>query len=99
MKSKLIGNYIVVESSKNEGEFELSNSKVKGFFTSVKELIKHLKSDALEFFDLNGGGVHEGHNEDWGSDLLVCKVVRVCRQVPIVKVSSSLKNVNPKEDK
>ena len=97
MKHNLIDKYLIIETDNNKGRFELDKSTARGFFTSKRGVEKHLNSDALEHFDLNAGGVHEGHDDGWGSDLLVCKVVRVCRQIPIVRVSASIKNITSEE--
>jgi hypothetical protein len=97
MKSKLIGKYIVVETNNNNDIFDLANAEVRGFFDSKEKVEKYLRENALENFDLNFGEVHTGQDAEWGSNLLVCKVIRPCRQVPSVKVSVCIKDIE--EDK
>lgn len=88
----LIGKIIVIDTTKNDGKFDLSSAELRGVFTSEKLALDYVRNDAKDTYD--GDPSNDMQDLDnWGSDVLIVEVKRVVRPVPSVKVSCSVKTI------
>ena len=99
MKSKsIIGNYIIIDTHQNP-KYSKSDYLKKSFIPSysaetivpsIKLARKLIISDTLNSYDPEG---NSGKDENWAGDMLICKIVKVVRPIPSVKVTATLKTI------
>ena len=90
MKSKTrTGMYIVVETETNTTQKKV-RGEVHGPFKSMAEAERWMLTDAVETYNGSDRSLQNGDATDWGSDMYVCEIVRVCRPVPVVTIAARI---------
>jgi hypothetical protein len=61
-------------------------------YPSLAKAEEWMRKDAKEA--VNEAEMEIGRMQDWGTPVAICKVVRVCRPVPVVSVKIEIQDVN-----
>jgi hypothetical protein len=62
-------------------------------FSTQAEAERWLVTDAVDTFNGSDRSLQNGNAEDWGSDVYICEIKRVCRPVPNVKITARIMDV------
>lgn len=85
----LVGCFLVIETGHNTPQ-ETVSGEVKGSFRTQAEAEKWMRDDAVDTFECSDRSLQNGNAEEWGSDMYVCEIKRVCRPVPVVKITARI---------
>ena len=85
----LVGCFLVIETEHNTPQ-EKIRGEVKGSFRTQVEAERWMIDDAVDTFSGSDRSLQEGNAEEWGSDMYVCEIKRVCRPVPVVKITAQI---------
>ena len=93
-KASVIGKYVVLSSPTAHDALEEvnENSEIEGTFNTLKEAEQCVRDEG-DCFSLDGAC--EGRNEDWGSSMFICQVLKVRKAVPIVNIKVELTTATP----
>ena len=83
----LVGCFLVIETEHNTPQ-ESVRGEVKGPFRTQAEAERWMIDDAVDTFSGSDRSLQSGEAEEWGSDMYVCEIKRVCRPVPVVKITA-----------
>jgi hypothetical protein len=65
-------------------------------FASLEKAEAWLREDAKD--TIAGSEMDLGRMQDWGTPVAICKVVRVCRPVPVVSVKIEIQEVKQESE-
>jgi hypothetical protein len=85
----LVGCFLVVETG-HDTQQEKVRGDVKGSFNTQAEAERWIIDDAVDTFSGSDRSLQDGMVEGWGSDMYVCEIKRVCRPVPVVKITARI---------
>ena len=84
-----VGCFCVIETEKNTPQ-EKIHGEVRGPFHTQAEAEKWMIDDAIDTYSGSDRSLQNGKDEEWGSDMYVCEIKRVCRPVPVVGITARL---------
>ena len=85
----LVGCYLVIETEHNTPQEKVCG-EVKGSFRTQDEAERWMIADAVDAFRGSDRSLQDGKAEEWGSDMVICEIKRVCRPVPVVKITARI---------
>ena len=85
----LVGCFIVIVTERNTPQEKVSG-EIEGSFKTQAEAEKWMIDDAVGTFSGSYRSLQNGNAEEWGSDTYVCEIKRVCRPVPVVKITARI---------
>lgn len=90
----LIGKYVVITTTQQGVPIDLVTAETDIDFVgnSIPECQKWLVDNCVEEYGSQDDGP-AGEDNNWGSDVVICKIEKVCRQIPIVHVAAKVKDV------
>lgn len=92
----LVGCFLVIETEHNTPQHKV-RGEVKGSFKTQAEAERWMIADAVDTFSGSDRSLQDGNAEEWGSDMYVCEIRRVCRPVPVVKITARIMDTPNKE--
>jgi hypothetical protein len=88
-RNPLVGCFLVIETEHNTPQ-ETVRGEVKGAFRTQAEAERWMMDDAVDTFSGSDRSLQSGNAEEWGSDMYICEIKRVCRPVPVVKITARI---------
>jgi hypothetical protein len=85
-----VGSYMVINTECNKPDAPLRVAGVTCGFVSSDAAVEWVRKDALDTVSGNIDVAANGDPETWGSDMLICQVVRVVRAVPRVAITAAI---------
>ena len=90
----IVGGFLVIETQKNNvASMDFGNADIKGPFKTQRDAEAYLRRDAAESYDNLGEAMRAGEDTEWGSDVAICEIKRVCRPVPVVCISATIMDI------
>jgi hypothetical protein len=90
----LVGAFVILKTQKNSvSPVDLTNAEVQGMYKTQKEAEEYIRKNAADSYDGMGEAMHAGEDSEWGCDLAICEIKRVCRPVPIVFIRATIMDI------
>lgn len=89
----LVGKIVVLEQPGRVPTDPL-HAEVKAVCADVIAAERWIRQDTVDTFSGSDRSLQTGPVEDWGSDMIICQVLRVVRPIPHVKISASIGDVD-----
>jgi hypothetical protein len=88
------GCFIIIETDHNQKPIKPEGQIVKRTFDTVKQAEAFIMDDAMNtIYSDKGAEFKVGEDNEWGSDHIICQVVKIVRPVPIMSPSVSIMEV------
>jgi hypothetical protein len=92
----MIGKFIVIETNTNTPQ-ETIRGEIMGPYKTQAEAERWIVEDAVDTLTRSDLSLQEGDAEEWGSDMYICEIKRVCRPVPSVRITARIMDVKNNE--
>jgi len=91
--STRVGSYMVIDAENDKTGEPLRVAGAKVGFVSAAAAVEWVRKDAVDTVDGSDRSLTRGDMETWGSDMLICQVVRVVRAVPRVAITAAIGDI------
>lgn len=92
-KHPAVGRIIIIETD-GHASADKASGEVHGLFKTMADAEAWMIADAAATFSNSDHSFQDGDAKDWGSDMYVCEVKRVCRPVPVVSITARVDEVS-----
>ena len=92
VKHELVGRFLVIETETNSPQKQISG-EVRGAFKTQDEAERWMIADAVGTFSGSDRSLQSGNAVEWGCDIYLCEIKRVCRPVPVVGITARIMDV------